>query len=231
MFFYRRKKIVFQYLRPLKLSVLGCTSLLVLIFLFSFKPISVKAQTNQDIETWNPGYLVSMEEDTIYGPVLMNFQNDLVQLNEENMVKTFAANQIKMVYYRDNDSDEARYFYSFKFHPYSDFKPYRLFEMVFSGIHLCLLAREMLVTETVPYYDSFSYRTFYTTRTRLAQEFYFMFPGEKVKSFAGSKKELLSLLADQKEEIRKFISENKISLNQKEDLLKVVKEYNRLKTK
>lgn len=204
--------------------------LIYLLFLLLFS-IKTSAQSNQDTENWNPGYLVTMEEDTIYGPVLMNFQNDLVQLNEENMVKTYASNQLKMVYYRDNENDEAKYFYTFKYHPYSDFKPYRLFEMIFSGIHLCLLAREMLVTETVPYYDSFSFRTYYTTRTRLAQEFYFMFPGEKVKNYSGGKKELLSLLADQKEEIKKFLTINKISFNQKEDLIKVVKEYNRLKTK
>lgn len=204
---------------------------LIYLFFFILFSVETKAQTNQDTENWNPGYLVTMEDDTIYGPVLMNFQNDLVQLNEENMVKTYASNQVRMVYYRDNENDEAKYFYTFKYHPYSDFKPYRLFEMIFSGIHLCLLAREMLVTETVPYYDSFSFRTYYTTRTRLAQEFYFMFPGEKVKGYSGGKKEILNLLADQKEEIKRFVAANKISLSQKEDLLKVVKEYNRLKTK
>lgn len=189
------------------------------------------AQTRLDTENWNPGYIVTQEEDTLYGPVQINFPNDLVQVNEENMVKTFAANQIKMLYFRSNTNEEEKYFYPFKFHPYSDFKPYKIFEMLFSGLHLSLLGREQMVTETVPYFDSFTYRTFYTNQTRLVQDFFIMFPGEKVKALSGSKKELLFLLADKKEEIKKFISSNRISMNQKEDLLKVVKEYNRLKTK
>lgn len=189
------------------------------------------AQNKISTENWNPGYIVTTEEDSIYGPVLINFPNDLVQVNEENTVKTFAANQLKMIYFKSNEGEEERFYYPFKFHPYSDFKPFKIFEMLFSGVHLSLLAREMLITETVPYFDSFTYRTFYSTQTRLVQEFYFLFPGEKVKSFSGSKKELLSLLADKKEELKKFISDSKISLNQKDDLVKLVKEYNKLKIK
>lgn len=193
--------------------------------------LDANAQNRIPTENWNPGYIVTTDEDSIYGPVLINFPKDLVQVNEENTVKTYAANQLKMIYFKTNEGDEEKYFYPFRYHPYSDFKPYKIFEMLFSGLHLSLVAREMLITETVPYFDSFTYRTFYTTQTRLVQEFYFLFPGEKVKAFSGSKKELLSVLADKKEELKKYISESKISLNQKEDLIKLVKEYNKLKTK
>lgn len=182
-----------------------------------------------DLENWNPGYLVTNEEDTIYGPILLNYQNDLVQINEENMVKTFGANQIAMVFIKENQGDNERYIYSFQYHPYSDFKPYRFFEMLFSGKHASLLAREMLVTETVPMYDHFSYRTYYTTRTRLVADFFLMLPEKKVRVISNSKKEFLNYLSDKKEEIKKFMSANKLSLTQKEDLSRIVQEYNILK--
>jgi hypothetical protein len=56
-----------------------------------------------------------------------------------------------------------------------------------------------------------------------------MFPGEKVRAFSGSKKELLSLLSDKKESMKKFIGDNKLDSAKKEDLLLIVREYNRLK--
>lgn len=190
---------------------------------------SVCAQQAAEDADWNPGYIVTSEEDTLYGPVSVNYASDLVQVNEENSVKTFGPNQIELVYYKENSGTEERYIYTFPFHPYSDFKPQKFFEVLFSGKFLCLLGREMLISETVPVYDNFTYRNYFITRTREVIDFYLMFPGEKVKSFTGNKKELLSLLSDKKEGIKKFISENKLNTTKKEDLLLIVREYNRLK--
>jgi hypothetical protein len=191
---------------------------------------SVMAQNSiKDLENWNPGFIVTIEEDTLYGPIIVNYQNDLVQINEENTVKTYGANQIIMAYVKENNTDNERYIYSFPFHPYSDFKPSKLFEMLYSGKSICLLCREMLVTETVPMYDNFSYRTYYTTRTRLSSEFYFLFPEKKVRAVNNSKKELLILLADKKEEMKKLINAQNLSVSQKEDLIRIVTEYNKLK--
>jgi len=205
---------------------------LFLLFSFLVSAISGFAQGNhQDLEDWNPGYLVTNEEDTIYGPVSLHYQNDLVQINDENRLKTFGANQIQMVYIRDNDNSEnERYFYSFPYHPYSDFKPNRFFEMIFSGKYLSLICREILVTETVPQYDNFTFRTYYSTRTRLQKENYIMFPEKKVRLVNGSKKELINLLADKKEEVKNYLSAQKLNPETQEDLLKIVIEFNRLKS-
>ena len=202
--------------------------LFVFIFFFILKG---KAQNNSfaDLENWNPGYLVTNEEDTIYGPISINYQNDLVQVNEENTVKTFGANQILMVYVKENNRDNDRYLYSFPFHPYSDFKPHKLFEMLFSGKSISLLGREMLVTESVPMTDNFTLRTYYSTRRRLNVDFFILFPDKKVKGFSGSKKELLNLLADKKEEIKKYIKAENLSVTEKEDLIKIIVWYNKLK--
>lgn len=190
---------------------------------------SAFAQTTLDLENWNPGYIVTKDDDTLYGPVIIKYGTDLVQINEENTVKTFGANQIQRIYVKEKDKDMERYIYSFQFHPYSDFKPYKLFEILFSGKSVCLLSREMLITETVPIYDNFTYRTYYTTRTRLSSDFFLMFPGEKVKALSGSKKELFLLLADKKDLIKKYIQDNKLSVSEKEDLSLIIKEYNILK--
>ena len=195
-------------------------------------PLSILAQTNSDgQEDWNPGLVVTMDEDTIYGPVNLIFPSDLVQINDENKIKTFGANQVQMVFFRDRNQNETeRYLYPFPYHPYSDFKPQRFFEMLFSGMHLSLLSREMVVTETIPQYDNFTFRTYYATRTRIQSEFYLMFPGKKVRILTGKKKDILIQLADKKEEMKRLLSAQNLNPDRKEDLLKIVKEYNRLKS-
>ena len=187
-----------------------------------------RAQTG--LEDWNPGYVVTSEEDTLYGPVSLLYGSDLVQVNDENKIKTFGANQTLMVYIRErNNSETERYIYPFPFHPFSDFKPQRFFEMLFSGLYLSLLSREMMITETVPLYDNFTFRTYYTTRSRLQQENFLLFPGKKVRQVS-NRKDLLFQLADKKDEMKKFITSQKLSTDRKEDLLKIVQEYNQLKT-
>lgn len=187
------------------------------------------AQVNFEDEPWNPGYLVTNDEDSLFGPVRINFGADLVQINEENSVKTFAANQILQVYYKDNTGENEHYIYSFPYHPFSDFKPKKFFEMLFSGKFLSLLARSFWVSETVPIYDNFTYRTVFTTRVRLATEYYFMYPGKKVRIFGGNKKDLFVQLADKKDALKKILSENKLDLSNREDLVFIVKEYNKIK--
>ena len=208
--------------------------IVLMVFMAFFQQLSVvsrvEAQSPIDLENWNPGYMVTQEEDTIFGPVIVNYSTDLIQVNEENTVKTYGANQVSMAYIKENSGGEERYFYSFRYHPFSDFKPFKIFEMIFSGKHLCLLAREVMVTETIPMTDNFTFRTYYTTRTRMANEFYFMFSPDRIKLFSGSKKDLLKLLEDKKEEIKKYLTINKINLGEKEDLLKIALEYNKIKT-
>ena len=207
------------------------TSLLLLPFIILLFPSETKAQAEGTLEDWNPGYLVTTDEDTLYGPVSLLYASDLVQINDENRLKTFGANQISLVFIRDkNHNENERYIYPFPYHPYSDFKPQRFFEMLYSGLYASLLCREILVTETVPQHDNFTFRTYFSTRTRLQKEYYFLFPGKKVRLISNSKKELLILLGDRKNEMKKFLSEKKLGTDNLEDLLKIAGEYNRLKS-
>jgi hypothetical protein len=191
-----------------------------------------RAQTGEGtLEDWNPGYLVTIDDDTLYGPLSLLYQTDLVQINDENRLKTYGANQIRLVFIRDkNNNSNERYIYPFPYHPYSDFKPQRFFEMLFSGIHLSLLCREILVTETVPQYDNFTFRTYFSTRTRLQKEFYLMFPGKNVRLAGNSRKSIFMQLSDKKNEIKKFMTEKNLSPEIQEDLNKIVVEYNRMKS-
>lgn len=185
-----------------------------------------------NLDNWNPGFLVTQEEDTIYGPVTVNYQADIVQVNEENTIKTFGANQILMVYLKQNDDQEERYFYSYPFHPFSEFKPFKLFEKIYEGPHISLLAREMLVTESIPVYDQYAMRTFYTSRSKIVSEYFIWLPEKKkVKSLKFNKKEFLKAFPDFNDQLKTFMEKEKLVYTEREDLVKLVTFYNTLKNK
>lgn len=189
-------------------------------------------QAVMNLDNWNPGFVVTQEEDTIYGPVTVNYQADIVQVNEENTIKTFGANQILMVYLKENDDQEERFFYSYPFHPYSDFKPFKLFEKLYEGPHISLLAREMLVTESIPVYDQYAMRTFYTSRSKVVSDFYILLPEKKkVKQLKINKKELLKAFPDFVDQLKGYMEKENLKFSEKEDLIKLVTFYNSLKNK
>lgn len=189
-------------------------------------------QAVMNLDNWNPGYVVTQEEDTIFGPVTVNYQADLVQVNEENSVKTYGANQIQMIYLKQNEDQEERFFYSYPFHPYSDFKPYKLFEKFYEGPHISLLGREMLVTESIPVYDQYAMRTFYTSRSKIVTDYFIWLPEKKrVKALKATKKEFLQAFPDMVDRLKSFIDKEKLKYTEKEDLIKIVTFYNSLKNK
>jgi hypothetical protein len=184
-----------------------------------------------NLENWNPGYLVTVDDDTLYGPVMVLYNSDLAQVNEANRVKTFGANQIQMVYLRENETETEHYIYSFPYHPSARLKPHRLFEMLYSGPGLSLLCRETLAIETVPLTDAQTMRVIYTTRARVNSDFFILYPDKKVRSFRPVRKELLPLFGDRKEAMQALIKKERLSLSSREDLIRILTEYNRLTQK
>lgn len=203
--------------------------------IFLLPGIWINSYGQQDflnLENWNPGYLVTADDDTLFGPVMVLYNNDLAQVNEANRVKTFGANQVQMVYLRENETEAEHYIYSFPYHPSARLKPHRLFEMLYSsGGGLSLLCRETLAIETVPLTDAQTLRVIYTTRARVNSDYFLLFPDKKVRPFRPVRKELLPLFGDRKEAMQAFIKKERLSLSSREDLIRILTEYNRLTKK
>jgi hypothetical protein len=53
--------------------------------------------------------------------------------------------------------------------------------------------------------------------------------GEKIRRYSGSKKELMVMLRDKQSELKRYIKENKLKLNRRADLIKIIEQYNKLK--
>jgi hypothetical protein len=94
------------------------------------------------------------------------------------------------------------------------------------------LAREMLVTESIPVYDQYAMRTFYTSRSKIVSEYFIWLPEKKkVKSLKFNKKEFLKAFPDFNDQLKTFMEKEKLVYTEREDLVKLVTFYNTLKNK
>lgn len=177
------------------------------------------------------GYLVLEEGDTLQGQFNLKLEDNLVQLLETESVKTYSAKQLKSVCLFDDEAGLERYYYPFPYKLISSYKMPVLFEMMFSGKYLSLLQRERVIAETVPMYDFYMGRTFYATRNRVKSELFLMWNEDKIRRFNNSRKELFSWLNDEQKAIKSYMKENKLSVNNRQDVRKIVEYYNQLKSK
>lgn len=177
------------------------------------------------------GYLVLEEGDTIQGQFNLKLDDNLVQLLEAESVKTYSAKQVTTLCLFDDEAGLERYYYPFPYKLISSYKMPVLFEMLFSGKHLSLLLREQVIAETVPMYDFYMGRTFYATRNRVKSELFLMWNEDKIRRFNNSKKELFSWLNDEQKALKGYMKDNKLNVNNKQDMRKIVEYYNQLKSK
>jgi len=184
----------------------------------------------QDQRAMN-GYLVLAEGDTLRGQFLLKLEDNLVQLMEKESIKTFSAKQINTLNVLDDEAGLERFYYPFPFKLISSYKMPTLFEMLLSGKHLSLLQRERIILETVPVYDFYMNRTMYATRNRIKAEVFLMWNEDKIRKFNYSRKELFNWLNDEQKPLKAYIKENKLSVNNRADLKKIVLYYNQLKSR
>ena len=124
-------------------------------------------------EMVHEGELVLLDGDTLRGQIKYDLENDLIQIVVNETVQTYSSRKILFFSIYDKTVDMFRNFYSIPYEVQPNYEIPILFEVLYEG-KLSLLAREAIVTETVPQY-SYMYRSSVNmTRTRLDYEYYFL---------------------------------------------------------
>jgi len=184
-------------------------------------------------ELWHTGKLVLLSEDTIIGKIKYDLQNDAVQINVRNVVKTYSARKILYFEIFDETIDSYRHFYAL---PYSVQKNYEiplLFEVLYEG-HLSLLCREEIVTEAVPQYNSYPYSTYGSSpysnqkRARLNYKYYFLDERTGIQDYNMKKSELMAFFKKQQQQVKQYIKKNNLKHDRMRDLVRVTAYYNAL---
>lgn len=196
-----------------------------LCLLFTATTFCASAQWTWSFELWHDGKVVLESGDTLKGQVKYDLQQDLVQYtSKKGVIEAFSARKILMVEIFDKLENQYRQFYSL---PYSTASGYRtpvLFELIGEG-KLTVLCRERLEMQNTsnPYYYGGSY-----SRTVLVNKFYLLKENGNIDDLSIRKPDFMELLGKHADQINEYIKDNKLRLDEKKDLIKIIAYYNSL---
>jgi hypothetical protein len=178
-------------------------------------------------EIFHEGKVVLNSEDTISGKIKYDLPNDLIEVIAGNVVHTLTARKILNFTIFDKTVDMFRTFYSVPYNWELNYKVAMLFEVLYEG-RLSLLARESIVQETVPQY-SYYYRSPYNlSRPRLSYEYFFLDRKGNFVKYNLKKAELLNIMDAREPQIKQYIKKNRLKVDSRRDLIRIVTYYNSL---
>jgi hypothetical protein len=173
------------------------------------------------------GKVVLINGDTLAGKIKYDFENDLIQIIVNGTIQTFSARKFQYFSIYDGSVEMYRMFYSIPYEVQPNYEVPLIFEVLYEG-QLSLLAREQIVTETVPQY-TYAYRSSYNmTRTRLAYDFYFLDQKGNFVKYNLKKPELFELMSRKEPQIKSYIKKNKLKTDSRRDLVRITAYYNAL---
>jgi hypothetical protein len=175
-------------------------------------------------EYWHDGKLILDSSDTLRGKIKYDINNDIIQLDQLGKLNSFTARKVVMFEIFDVTCSRYRKFYSIPYSFTGDYKTPIFFELLAEG-KLTLLAREALEMKSTssPYYG---YAT--VSRPVLVNKYFALNDKGQLEPFTGRKDDLLDLMSQRDDEVRKFIKVNHLSLEDKYQLASIFDYYNSL---
>jgi hypothetical protein len=200
-------------------------------FVFSvfFLLILISNTSAQDFpsELLHEGKVTLANGDTLSGKIKYDLENDLIQIVYKGTIQTYSARKLMYFTIYDNTVDMFRTFYSIPYEIQPNYERPLLFEVLFEG-NLSLLAREKIVTETVPQY-SYTYRSSINmTRTKLEYEFFFLDQKGTFVKYDLKKPQLYEIMSRKEPQIKSYIKKNKLKTDSRRDLVRITAYYNAL---
>jgi len=192
---------------------------LLLVFILQF---TITQAQQWAFEMWHDGKVILATGDTLKGMVKYDPQQDIIQYNnQKGSVEALSAR--KVLYYEifDNTVNQYRQFYALPFNTSGGYRAPVFFELLTEG-KLTLLSRENLEYRTYssPYYFG-SY-----TRLVLVYKYYFLDERGNINEFVPKKIELLNMMGNWSKAIDAYMKENKLRVEERSDLTRIVAYYN-----
>lgn len=176
-------------------------------------------------ELWHEGRVVLETGDTLRGQVKYDLQQDLIQFTDKKgTIETYTARKVLFCEIFDKTEGQYRQFYSL---PYSTASGYRtpvFFELISEG-KLTVLSRERLENQATssPYYYGNTY-----SRTVLVNKYYTLKDNGEIIDFSTRKADFMQLLGKHADHINDYMKDNKLRLDEKRDMIKIIEYYNSL---
>lgn len=199
------------------------------IVFFSLWVLIASAASAQQFafELWHTGKAVLDTGDTLRGLLKYDLDKDILQIQANNRLESYTARKVLLFEIFDETVRRYRNFYSLPYALAGQYKAPVFFELLQEG-KLTVLCREVLEYRTTssPYYFYGSY-----TRLVLIYKYYVLRENGMIEEFRGKKNDWYELMPGKSEEIEKFAKQNRLSLDEKYELSRVIEYYNSLFSK
>ena len=220
---------------------------LTLSVLFVFGTLESGAQEFPS-ELWYLGELRLKDGTRLKGNLMYNLEKDIVQLEREDRIETYSAQQVTSFVLRvpNSDDDEAqkqvryRYFFSLPLANHVGYKRLSFFEVVVEG-KATLLVREYITTVTDNtnwQWNRNNLRGFSmmdtqsqlrpNTRQVLAHKMYLGSLDGKIREIPRKRREVLYFFRDHEKTMKKYIKAKKLRLDRIEDMVRFFIHYNKI---
>lgn len=174
-------------------------------------------------EFWHDGKVVLESGDTLKGKIRYSIDKDLIELDQKGALQSLTSR--KVVFYEILDATSSRYrqFYSVPYSPNGGYKSPSFFELLSEG-KLTLLAKEAL--ETRNYNTGLYYGT--VSRVVLVSKYFVLDDKGNINPFSGKRPDLLDLMKNREDDVRKFMKSANVNLDYKQDIVRTFAYYNAL---
>lgn len=177
-------------------------------------------------EFWHTGKMVLDTGDTLRGSLKYDLQSDILQIQIDKKLESYTARKVLFFEIFDETVKRYRNFYSLPYAQAGMYKAPVFFELLQEG-KLTVLCRESLEyrTSTSPYY----YGTF--SRLVLVTKYFIMRENGEIEEFKGKKNDWYDLMRNKMDEVEKYAKSNRLNLDDKYELSRVIEYYNSLNEK
>jgi hypothetical protein len=173
-------------------------------------------------DLWHDGKLVLESGDTIKGSIKYDL-NDLLQIKYSGRLESFTAR--KVVFFEIFDQSYKRYrdFYSLPFSSTGGYKTPVFFEILTEG-KITVLSREKIEYRT--YSSPMFYYGGYSSRLVLVNIYFLLRENGNIEQFSGKRSDWYNLMGNRENDVHEYAKENRLDLDRKYDLKRVIDYYN-----
>jgi hypothetical protein len=171
---------------------------------------------------WHEGKVVTVAGDTLKGLVKYDMMQDIIQFTHtDQKVEAFSARKVLFFEIFDNTVHRYRQFFVLPFTQTGSYRAPIFFELLTDG-KMTVLAREKLEYRTI---SSGFYGGSYQ-REVLVNYYYLLEENGNIVPFLGDKRDLLDKMGKYDEDVEKYIRANRLKMDDKYDVVKIVNYYN-----
>jgi hypothetical protein len=174
-------------------------------------------------ELWHEGKIVLVEGDTLRGMLKYDLQQDLVQYTYKNsQAEVYTARKILFFEIFDESINRYRRFFTLPYSTSPGYKTPIFFELLEEG-KITLLCREFLEYKN----QSSMYMNY--SRLVLSHKYFFLLENGEIEEFLEPRKnDLLDRMGKWSEDVERFIRANRLRIEDKQDLARIIDYYNSL---